>query len=40
MKWVRKHAGRKTTPARIPGDGALAAMEDAPGSYVAMRADD
>ncbi|MDP6573900.1 MAG: class I poly(R)-hydroxyalkanoic acid synthase [Rhodospirillales bacterium] len=40
MKWVRKHAGRKAVPARTPGDGALAAMEDAPGTYVAMRADD
>ena len=40
MKWVKRHAGRKTTPARAPGDGALAAMEDAPGTYVAMRADE
>ena len=39
MKWVKTHSGRKTTPARTPGDGALAAMEDAPGTYVARRAD-
>jgi polyhydroxyalkanoate synthase len=40
MKWVKKHAGRKTTPARTPGDGALEAMEDAPGTYVVRRAED
>ena len=30
----------KTTPARTPGDGALEAMEDAPGTYVVRRAED
>ena len=40
IKWVKKHDGRKTTPARTPGDGALEAMEDAPGTYVVRRAED
>ena len=36
-KWVAKHAGTKV-PARVPGDGKLKVIEDAPGSYVQVRA--
>ncbi len=32
-KWLSRHGGGKV-PARVPGDGALAVLEDAPGSYV------
>lgn len=35
-KWIARHGGGKV-PARIPGDGALAAIEDAPGSYVKVK---
>ncbi len=35
-KWAEKHAGKKIT-ARVPGDGNLAVIEDAPGRYVAMK---
>jgi len=34
--WLSKHSGPKV-PARVPGDGALAPIEDAPGSYVKVR---
>jgi polyhydroxyalkanoate synthase len=37
-KWLTPHAG-KEVPARIPGKGKLKALEDAPGSYVKIRAD-
>jgi polyhydroxyalkanoate synthase len=37
-KWVEATAGDKI-PARKPGDGKLKVLEDAPGSYVVMRAD-
>ncbi|MBI1239371.1 MAG: class I poly(R)-hydroxyalkanoic acid synthase [Alphaproteobacteria bacterium] len=33
QNWLREKAGEKV-PARIPGDGALPVLEDAPGSYV------
>jgi polyhydroxyalkanoate synthase len=36
-EWLAKRAGRKV-PARQPGDGRLEAIEDAPGSYVKVRA--
>ncbi len=36
-RWVGRHNGRKV-PARVPGDGALDPIEDAPGSYVKVRA--
>ncbi len=36
-KWLAKHSGAKI-PARHPGDGDLAPIEDAPGSYVKVRA--
>ena len=36
--WVARHGGG-TVPARPPGDGGLAPLEDAPGSYVKMRAE-
>jgi polyhydroxyalkanoate synthase subunit PhaC len=32
-KWIAKHGGAKV-PARIPGDGKLRPIEDAPGAYV------
>jgi len=37
LKWVRKQAGKKV-PARVPGNGEAPALEDAPGSYVKLRA--
>jgi polyhydroxyalkanoate synthase subunit PhaC len=36
-KWIAKHAGGEV-PARKPGDGKLAPIEDAPGSYVRVKA--
>ena len=36
QKWVAAKAGAKV-PARIPGDGKLTVIEDAPGSYVSVR---
>ncbi len=36
-KWLAKHSGAKIT-ARHPGDGDLTPIEDAPGSYVKVRA--
>ena len=36
-QWVEARAGKKV-PARKPGDGKLEVLEDAPGSYVMMRA--
>ena len=39
QKWVKRHAGG-TADARVPGDGKLKAIEDAPGSYVKARAGD
>ncbi len=38
-KWVARHAGGEV-PARTPGDGNLRPIEDAPGSYVKVRAED
>ena len=35
--WVKKQAGKKTVPARVPGDGKLPALDDAPGTYVKIR---
>jgi polyhydroxyalkanoate synthase len=35
-KWIARHGGGKV-PARQPGSGELAAIEDAPGSYVQVR---
>jgi polyhydroxyalkanoate synthase len=35
-KWMAKHSGPKV-PARIPGDGKLKPLEDAPGSFVKVR---
>ncbi|MDP6707541.1 MAG: class I poly(R)-hydroxyalkanoic acid synthase [Alphaproteobacteria bacterium] len=37
-KWLARHSGKKV-PARQPGDGAAKIIEDAPGSYVKVRAD-
>jgi polyhydroxyalkanoate synthase len=36
-KWLARHGGAQV-PARHPGDGKLAPIEDAPGSYVKVRA--
>jgi polyhydroxyalkanoate synthase subunit PhaC len=38
-RWIAKYAGGEV-PARQPGDGNLAPIEDAPGSYVRVRAED
>ena len=35
-RWLYRRSGKKV-PARIPGDGRLKPIEDAPGSYVKMR---
>jgi polyhydroxyalkanoate synthase len=35
-RWIARHGGGKV-PARQPGDGKLVPLEDAPGSYVAVR---
>ena len=35
-RWARGQGGKKV-PARVPGSGALPALEDAPGSYVTLR---
>jgi len=34
--WIKRRAGKKV-PARVPGDGRLAVIEDAPGSYVKVK---
>lgn len=39
QEWVGKHAGAMV-PARMPGGGVLPPLEDAPGSYVKVRAND
>jgi polyhydroxyalkanoate synthase len=36
-KWNAKHAGKKV-PARTPGDGKLDVIEDTPGSYARLKA--
>ena len=36
-RWLARKAGKKV-PARQPGDGQLSPLEDAPGSYVKVRA--
>jgi polyhydroxyalkanoate synthase len=36
QRWIEPHGGGMA-PARIPGEGALRAIEDAPGSYAMMR---
>jgi polyhydroxyalkanoate synthase len=38
-RWVSRHTGGEV-PARRPGDGKLVPIEDAPGSYVKVRAED
>ena len=38
-KWIAHHAGGEV-PARHPGDGKLTPLEDAPGSYVKVRAEE
>jgi polyhydroxyalkanoate synthase len=39
QRWVARYAGGEV-PARHPGDGKLTPIEDAPGSYVKVRAED
>lgn len=36
LKWMQKLSGKKV-PARVPGEGGLKAIEDAPGSYVKVK---
>ncbi len=36
QRWILSH-DKTTVPARVPGDGELPALEDAPGSYVQVR---
>jgi polyhydroxyalkanoate synthase len=38
-KWISKYAGGQVA-ARVPGDGKLKVIEDAPGSYVQVKAED
>ena len=38
-KWVKRHAGKKDTPARKPGSGKLKPICDAPGEYVRVRSE-
>lgn len=35
--WVKKYAGKKAVPARVPGDGKLKVLDDAPGPFVKAR---
>jgi polyhydroxyalkanoate synthase len=35
--WVKKHAGKKDVPARVPGKGKLKVLDDAPGPFVKAR---
>jgi len=37
--WIGELNGAERVPARVPGEGKLRAIEDAPGSYVAVRLD-
>ena len=37
-RWIAQHGGEKV-PRRVPGSGSLPVIEDAPGSYVAVRAE-
>ncbi len=39
QRWIDAQNGGERVPARIPGEGKLKALEDAPGSYVAVRVD-
>jgi len=38
--WTKKHSPKKRVPARVPGDGKLKPICDAPGEYVFIKADD
>jgi len=37
-RWVTGHTPKDRVPARVPGDGKLSPIEDAPGSYVKVKA--
>jgi polyhydroxyalkanoate synthase len=37
QRWMEAHNAGDKVPARVPGDGALKALEDAPGSYAMLR---
>jgi polyhydroxyalkanoate synthase len=39
QRWIAAQNGPDKVPARSPGDGKLEPIEDAPGSYVGVRAD-
>ncbi len=39
-EWVKEYAGPHDLPARVPGDGKLKPLADAPGTYVAVSAKD
>jgi polyhydroxyalkanoate synthase len=39
QRWIDAQNGGERVPARLPGDGNLKVLEDAPGSYVAVRVD-
>jgi polyhydroxyalkanoate synthase len=39
QRWIDAQNGGEQVPARTPGDGKLEVLEDAPGSYVAVRLD-
>lgn len=38
-QWLKTHKGGKAVAARVPGDGGLSVLEDAPGRYVRVRSD-
>lgn len=38
-KWAKRHGGKKDIPARVPGDGKLKALTNAPGEYVKIRSE-
>ncbi|WP_051402462.1 class I poly(R)-hydroxyalkanoic acid synthase [Lutibaculum baratangense] len=38
LAWILKQGGKAKVPARVPGAGSYEAIEDAPGSYVKVRA--
>jgi polyhydroxyalkanoate synthase len=39
QRWIDAQNGGERVPARLPGDGKLKVLEDAPGSYVSVRLD-
>ena len=39
-EWIAARNGPERVPARVPGEGGLAAIEDAPGSYARVRTEE